>query len=167
MGLEDKEGSSSRKALSNPWPGYKEPRTWGKWFVIEWPNSHPDTHCEAGEYAPGDHKVCVCSWIPADAVCCEEHKTPLRDSVELGILKGEIASSSCSHGAMFIAYQAYVDKNRSKLTAPPSFGDIKKWWNKLKGREQGDFIHTYRGRMDSPLEDLLPLILLLDLLRSR
>ncbi len=144
------------KALNNPWKGYKESRTWGKWFVIQWPDVHPDSHCEEGQYTPHDEKpMCMrCGWIPPEAICCGHCIELLRNKAELHFLASEVTCSSFS-SLLLTGYQAYVDHHRKQLVGPPFFEEVKEWWNGLPSEKKDRYIKKY----DKPdLSSLLRLL---------
>lgn len=134
----------STRALSNPWKGYKEPRTWGKWFVVQWPDVHPDSHCEEGKYTPDDEdQHCLgCGWVPPEAICCKYCNEPLRNKAELDVLEKKVDRSPFNH-LLFTGYQAYVDQHREQLVGPPSFEEVQKWWNKLSQKTKDSYIKKY------------------------
>lgn len=153
----DKKVLGREKALANPWRGYREPRTWGTWFAIQWPDVHPDTHCEAGQYTPDEKtRVCTsCGWVPVDAIHCDKCKMALRDYAELKYIERKVNHSHVSNTrALVVGYQAYVDKHRKQLIGPPEFEDVATWWNNLPTKT----INTFNDKYYEPDSDLMDLL---------
>ena len=146
----------STKALVNPWRGYREPREWGKWFVIEWPTTHPDSHCDAGKHSPDSEvQICEsCGWVPADATHREDYKQSLREKMELDSLMVVVERSSFSN-LLFVGYRAYVDRYRDQLVGSPTFEEVQKWWNNLPTKSKDAYINKYGGSNISTLLRML------------
>lgn len=125
------EKQSKRVALKVVWPGFRGPRQWGKWMVMEFPDNHPDTHCEEGEYVSNEVEMCdSCGWIPKEAVCCQKHKVALRDRFEIEMLVSMIEDRELDPLVIF-AWIAYVDEHRKELVKSPTFSEVIDWWNSL------------------------------------
>jgi len=134
---------TKRRSLFNPWKGYAKPRTLGKWFVIDWPDEHPDTHCEEGKYTPknDEAKACVsCKWVPQDSR--DSKGEDLREVCELDCIS-ELVERNHLTPVFLIRYLAYVDLLRDTLRECPRFDDVKVWWDHLTTTEKETYQHRY------------------------
>lgn len=131
------------KPLVDLWPGYSGPTTWGKWFVIQWPDEHPDSNCLAGKYVPdSETRACkICGWVPSDVINVE-FKRLLREIVELKKLK-ELTEKNPRTKDLFTAYLAYVEQYAQELIGPPDFGALSHWWEKLSEEAKMAYYQKY------------------------
>jgi len=62
-----------------PWPGYTGPKTPGPLHLVEWPDSHPDTHCEYHTFTPEEDTpgMCKCGWTEKNTTAGKQLE-PLR-----------------------------------------------------------------------------------------
>lgn len=145
------------------WPGFSGPSIWGPLFLMKWPESHPDTHCEDHVYTPDEKGICGCGWVPADKVCCETCNELVRLKLERLLLKRMVHKSPYSPDSLVIAaYLGYLDEYRDKLDSTPDLSAVYEWFQGMPREKRNAIKEKYEPGLelgDMLLADLLASLL--------
>jgi len=131
------------------WSGYEGLRTLGWWCFIDWPDTHPDSHCVEGKYTPVNDttRECrFCGWVPPDTFY---RGRDIRKEKEISSLWKVICERHYD-SYFFEAYLVYVDGHREFLTRCPTYDSVMNWWEGLSLKVQLTYESIYIGLCPMP-----------------
>jgi len=115
-----------------PWPGYTGPKTPGPLRIVEWPDTHPDTHCECHTFTPDKEipEMCECGWTEKDTTG-SEYLEPLRLLTERVLLLDLVEESTYyPKEILFVGCLEYCARFGYKMEGPLDLEVVSEWIRK-------------------------------------